>query len=307
MVPIARSTVMENISEMVLVVDAQNRVLDVNFAARRWLKKTSKEIVGSRITDVFEAWPELKSHYESTRGERQEIQIYDEQPAIFELIVSPLYNLLGVLEGRVIVAHDITMHKYMETELQKTNEALKEKLAEVELLQVELREQAIHDALTGVYNRRFLSQVLDGEVARAERSHSPISVAMMDVDYFKQFNDQYGHKCGDQVLQYLAKLLTSATRRSDIVCRYGGEEFVVLMPDATLEVARQRAEGWRQQFASNPFEYNGVQLHVSFSVGLASFPLHGLSGEAILQIADQALYESKANGRYMVTVYHPDH
>ena len=129
---------------------------------------------------------------------------------------------------------------------------------------------------------------------------------MMDVDYFKQFNDQYGHKCGDQVLQYLAKLLTSETRRSDIVCRYGGEEFVVLMPDATLEVARQRAEGWRQHFASNPFEYNGEKLHVSFSVGLASFPLHGLSGEAILQIADQALYESKANGRNMVTVYHPD-
>lgn len=305
MVPIARSTVMENISEMVLVVDARNRVLDANSAARRWLRKTSAEIIGSPITDVFKAWPELKSHYENPAGVREEVQIYDDRRATFELIISPLYNMMGVLEGRVIVAHDITEHKKLETELQQANDALKEKLAEVELLQVELREQAIRDSLTGVYNRRFLSQVLDGEVARAERSSSPISVAMLDVDHFKQFNDRYGHKCGDEVLKFLANLLTSNTRRSDVVCRYGGEEFVVLMPDATLEAARQRAESWQHKLVENPFQYGAEKLPISFSVGVASFPLNGMSGEAVLHIADQALYESKAHGRNLVTVYHP--
>jgi len=308
MVPIARSTVMESISEMVLVLDAQDHVLDANSAARRWMKKNSQEIIGRSLGDVFKAWPELKSHFEKpfSGNERKGAQVFEDDSGTFELIISPLYNLFGVLEGRVIVAHDITIHKQMETDLKKTNEILKEKLAEVELLQVELREQAIHDPLTGVYNRRFLSQVLDGEVARAERSQAPISVAIMDVDFFKRFNDQYGHKCGDQVLQYLAQMLVSETRRGDIVCRYGGEEFVVVMPVAGLESAHQRAEDWRQLFSDHPFEYQGQKLPVSFSVGVASFPLHGQSGEAVLQTADQALYESKANGRNMVTVYHRD-
>ena len=305
LVPIARSNVMENISEMVLVVDAQNRILDANFAARKWLKKTSREIIGSNITYVFRAWPELKVHYENPNNIREEINVPDDPPSTFELIISPLYNSFGILEGRVIVAHDITERKQMENELKKANEAFKTKLAEVELLQTQLRDQAIHDPLTGVYNRRFLSEVLDGEVARAERSNLPISIAIIDVDFFKQFNDTYGHKCGDMVLQHLANLLMAQTRQSDVVCRYGGEEFVVLMPDATLDTARQRAESWRRAFAENPLDYDGQKLLVSFSVGLASFPLNGLGGEAILQIADEALYESKAKGRNLVTVYTP--
>jgi diguanylate cyclase (GGDEF)-like protein len=126
------------------------------------------------------------------------------------------------------------------------------------------------------------------------------------VDYFKKFNDTYGHKCGDLVLQTLANFLVENTRRSDIVCRFGGEEFVVLMPDAQVDAAYERAELFRKNFSELVVEYEGQQLKCTFSAGVASFPQHAASGEALLSLADEALYTSKANGRNRVTIYKPE-
>src|SRR5690606_7310067 len=108
------------------------------------------------------------------------------------------------------------------------NQSLQSQLNENEQLRLQLQEQAIRDPLTGVFNRRFFAESLDTETAQALRDNTPFSIIIMDVDHFKQFNDTYGHKCGDIVLQHLAKFLTDNTRRGDIVCRYGGEEFVIL-------------------------------------------------------------------------------
>jgi diguanylate cyclase (GGDEF)-like protein len=123
------------------------------------------------------------------------------------------------------------------------------------------------------------------------------------VDHFKQFNDTYGHKCGDIVLQALANFLNENTRQGDIVCRYGGEEFVILMTDAASQSAFKRAELFRKQFAETTIEYNGRRLKCAFSAGIASCPEHADSGEKLLILADQALYQSKAEGRDRVTVY----
>ncbi len=167
-------------------------------------------------------------------------------------------------------------------------------------LQKELEEQAIRDSLTGLYNRRFLDETLSRELSRAERDKYSVSVVMLDLDHFKMFNDTYGHDVGDMMLKQLGKLLSSQVRAGDIACRYGGEEFVVVMPKASLSVAKQRANDWRQKFATQVLIHQGEVLNATLSAGVAVFPLHGTSSEEIIRKADQAMYSAKAAGRNLV-------
>ena len=304
LVPIARDVVMEHIPEMVFVVDAHDRVLDVNNVAEEWLGKSRLEMIGHDPTEVFREWPQLLNRFLFTESTREEVQISVNPPLILEVVITPLYaEQTKVLNGQVILAYDITKRKHLENELKNTNKILMAKILEVEFLKEKLQEQAIRDPLTGVFNRRFLAESLDKEVSKAERENTPVSLIMMDVDFFKEFNDTYGHKCGDVVLQDLANFLTENSRQGDIVCRYGGEEFVILMPNATLHDAYERAERWRQTYAAKSIRYAGNELSICFSAGVASFPLHGASGESILYAADHALYLSKNEGRNRVTLY----
>ncbi len=305
LVPIARHTVMEYIPQMVFVVDSYDRMLDANTTAQKWLGKSLDQIIGKDPIEVFRAWPQLINRFFLTEKSREEIEIPVDPPRTLELIINPLYNRLGQLEGRVIVAHDVTERKNLENELTHANEELKKKLNEIEGLRAELHEQAIRDPLTGAFNRRFFSESLDKEVARAKRDNSCISIIILDVDHFKKFNDTYGHKCGDLVLQSLVNFLKERTRQGDVVCRYGGEEFVILMPDTDINDAYQRAEALRAEFDSMSLEYEGLYLRATFSVGVASFPSSAETGESVLSAADQALYKSKENGRNRVTIYSP--
>ncbi|MGE5374620.1 MAG: diguanylate cyclase [Bacteroidota bacterium] len=303
LMPIARYTVMEHIPELVFVVDVHDRVLDANTVAQRTLNKRMDEIVGKKLTEVFKSWPQLLDRYLKALEIHEEIQIPGESPRTFELVISPLYNRFNSLEGRVIVAHEITEQKWLQNDLQCANDTLKRQLAEIEELRAKLQEQAIRDPLTNVYNRRYMAEFLDQEITRAKRENYPVSVVIMDMDNFKQFNDHYGHKCGDVVLQSFAGFLLEHTRRSDVVCRYGGEEFVILMPNATLAVSHARVDAWRQAFSEAAIPYEDLRFSTTFSAGVASFPEHGLTGEEILQAADRALYHAKNSGRNRVTMF----
>jgi diguanylate cyclase (GGDEF)-like protein/PAS domain S-box-containing protein len=168
------------------------------------------------------------------------------------------------------------------------------------VLQKELEEQAIRDSLTGLYNRRFLDETLSRELSRAERDKYSVSVVMLDLDHFKMFNDTYGHDVGDLMLKQLGKLLSAHVRAGDIACRYGGEEFVVVMPKASLTVARQRANDWRGKFESQELGIEGKVLKATLSAGVAVYPLHGTTSEEIIRKADQAMYSAKAAGRNIV-------
>ncbi len=167
-------------------------------------------------------------------------------------------------------------------------------------LQKELEEQAIRDSLTGLYNRRFLDETLSRELSRAERDKYSVSVVMLDLDHFKTFNDTYGHDVGDMMLKQLGKMLRSQVRAGDIACRFGGEEFVVVMPKASISVARQRANDWRAKFESQVIIHEGEVLNATLSAGVAVYPLHGTTSDEIIRKADQAMYAAKAAGRNMV-------
>jgi diguanylate cyclase (GGDEF)-like protein/PAS domain S-box-containing protein len=205
-----------------------------------------------------------------------------------------------VIEG---LASDVTARKHAEWEIKLANKQLQAQLEEIQLLQATLREQAIRDSLTGLYNRRYLDETTEREISHAERENYPISVMMIDIDRFKVLNDTHGHPAGDKVLKALSSLLQEGIRQSDIACRYGGEEFIVLMPEVEKMDAERRANELREKFNSLRVDYAGQVLISSISIGVASYPDHGRKMDEIIKAADMALYEAKQRGRNCVYVW----
>jgi diguanylate cyclase (GGDEF)-like protein len=163
----------------------------------------------------------------------------------------------------------------------------------------DLHEQAIHDPLTSLYNRRFLQDYLPREILRAAREQASLAVIMIDLDRFKRVNDGAGHHAGDRVLVEVAGLLKRHVRGSDIACRYGGEEFTLVLSKTTLESALRRSEQIRSAIVSEPDRLRGVTA----SLGVALCPAHAIDAEALLRAADEALYEAKVAGRNQVRMF----
>ena len=188
-------------------------------------------------------------------------------------------------------------------DLHRTNRELAENLGEVIELEKKVREQSIRDALTGLYNRHHLASILDVEIARAERSKHPIVFMLMDLDHFKNINDTYGHVAGDKALKAVGDLMLSQVRSNDFPFRYGGEEFMIIMPEITLENAERRAEEFRVMLNAIELVHEGCVFQVKTSIGLAIYPIHGENIEEMLLVVDDALYQAKHLGRDRVVVY----
>jgi diguanylate cyclase (GGDEF)-like protein len=166
-----------------------------------------------------------------------------------------------------------------------------------------LREQSIRDPLTRLFNRRFLEESLERELQLAGRKKQALAVLFLDLDHFKRFNDTFGHDAGDMVLQSLADLFRTFFRATDICCRYGGEEFAIILPESSSRDAVIRADALRSEVKSLRLHYKKQTVgQLTVSVGVAAFPEHGSTSTELLKIADQCLYESKASGRDVVTV-----
>ncbi|MDO9532979.1 MAG: diguanylate cyclase [Deltaproteobacteria bacterium] len=159
-----------------------------------------------------------------------------------------------------------------------------------------LRNQAIRDPLTGLFNRRYLEETMERELTRVKRQGVPLGVIMMDLDHFKQYNDTFGHSAGDELLSALGILLKTHIRGEDIACRYGGEEFMLILPGASMEIALERAEDLRQAVKEMHQHYPGLKP-TSLSLGVAVYPDHGDTGLHLIQSADVALYRAKRAGR----------
>ena len=212
-----------------------------------------------------------------------------------------VFDPSGKLQRMHGVNQDISERKRAEAALQNSNERLIQQLDTIEQLHEELRHQAVHDAVTGLYNRHYLSEVLEPEIIRSEREKSPLSIVMADVDHFKVLNDSYGHPVGDLFLIEIANLLKKQVRGSDFVCRYGGEEFLLVLPGATMQFAMKRAEEIRQKCAEIVIDHAGKPITAKLSLGVATFPDQGRQGSEVIVKADQALYQSKQTGRDRVT------
>ena len=183
----------------------------------------------------------------------------------------------------------------------RLNRGLARQLAENRVLQEELRQLAAIDPLTRLYNRRYMMDAVQRELARARREGAALGLVMIDVDGFKEINDVHGHAAGDEVLARIGDHLKACGRESDLPCRYGGDEFVVLMPGAQAEVVADRVAAWLAQVSAIPFHgHHGFQ--VTFSAGVASYPTYGQTADELLRAADEAVYAAKEAGRNRVSL-----
>ena len=165
-------------------------------------------------------------------------------------------------------------------------------------LRERLRQQSIRDPLTHLFNRRYMEETLEREISRSKRNTKPLSLAMLDLDHFKQYNDTLGHEAGDVLLQAFGNFLTANLRGEDILCRYGGDEFVLILPESAQELTVQRIEEIRASWTAQVVPYRDEVLPtVTFSAGVAAYPACGEEPKHLIQCADQALYSAKNKGR----------
>lgn len=259
------------------------------------------EFIGKSAFSFFSIseLPKATKHMRLTRAEgfskniEFNLQRKDGSNFPAELSAALIKNEIGIPVAFIAITRDITERKRSEVQLSEMNERLRLQLVEIEKLQAILHEQAIQDPLTGLYNRRFMEEALKQEFARAKRGNQPFSVVMMDMDNLKTLNDQYGHAVGDIALKSLSKLLKDQTRVEDIACRFGGDEFFVILHNADEKNATARLQEWSERAQDIVIVHEGIHLPVSFSAGIATYPIYK-NIEEIIRAADKAMYEIKA-------------
>jgi diguanylate cyclase (GGDEF)-like protein len=295
--PIARETLVENMKDGVLVLDGSNRLIDFNAAAKTLFSNLSASDLGQDIDKLLADRQTILESLKETDDKLIELPLTDAAWQYADIQIAPLRRRKEKTIGKLVIFRDATSRKLAEVALQQANQRLQTQLDEINNLQIQLRDQAMHDMVTGMLNRRYLEEILEKEIARAKREGYPISLVMVDIDHFKIINDTFGHKAGDQILQALSAMLCRHIRKADIACRYGGDEFVLALPNLTKEIAFQRAEVWRIAFQDMRLDCQGKEVHATISSGIAIFPENGGSFDLLLAAADKAMYAAKAAGR----------
>ncbi|MCX6038251.1 MAG: GAF domain-containing protein [Chloroflexi bacterium] len=293
----------EQSHDAVFILDVQGKHLEVNQRASDLLGYTVEELMQLSVADLSAQKEESGTILECLqKGEN--IPLYERvfikkngEKVTVEINAELVCDDDGAPIHIQSVVRDISERKQNEVVLQEANQKLRNQLEEIETLQAQLREQATRDSLTGLFNRRYLEETLVREFLRAGREKSTVCLVMMDIDGFKAFNDTYGHDAGDLLLRKLGEFLRSEVRSSDFSCRYGGEEFLIVMPGALLEKGYERAEHLRAAFLSLDIEHLGVKLCATLSIGVAIYPQHGDTSIEVLHAADQAMYAAKVAGR----------
>jgi diguanylate cyclase (GGDEF)-like protein len=296
LVPVAREKLIESMEDGLLVLDAEHRILDSNPAAERIIGGTREGWTGAHVRVALSVWPEMADCLAGLTCD-ETATIVSPAGRTISVTVVPLRGTRAALDGSLITLRDATAQAATAADLQTMNEDLHERVLQIETLQEELREQAIRDPLTGLFNRRYLDATLEREIGRAEREGYPVSIVMIDVDHFKRVNDERGHAAGDQTLRFLGAQLRSGLRTGDIACRYGGDEFLLVLPNTSLRNAYTRAEEWRRAVESSSVYWMEWHEATTLSAGVAAFPQHGVTPAEVLASVDAAMYAAKDAGR----------
>jgi diguanylate cyclase (GGDEF)-like protein/PAS domain S-box-containing protein len=301
-----QATALRSAANGIVITDRTGTIMWANPAACQITGYPAEELVGQH-TRILKSGEHDKGFYEAlwrtvARGDtwsgtivnrRKDGTLYPEEQTI-----APVLDDSGAKTHYIAIKQDISTRRAAEEALVRAHSELAARVAEIESLNQKLREESIRDPLTGVFNRRYLNEAIPRDAARATRLKEPLSIAALDLDRFKEVNDSWGHAAGDLVLQALARTIASGSRGSDLVCRTGGEEFVVVLPGSTLEAALQLAESWRSAFGASEVETGtGARIRGTVSIGVASFRAGQETVEETLVRADAALYEAKRQGR----------
>lgn len=297
LLPVARATLVEQLQDGVIVLDMSGRIVDINRATQKLLGWTPKEVISKNIDQFF---PDLgKVMFSTTRPIRREIPLPDSPGIILEFQSSSLFNQRKEEVGKLLVLRDVTSRNRAEADLQNANRQLKEQLAKNKLLQKKLEQMALHDSLTGLYNRH-IDEILHKEFSRAHREKKPISLAMIDIDHFKKINDKFGHQYGDLLLKSFSKYILSTIREEDLAARFGGDEIMLVFPGMDQENAVKKAEEIRENFSRLAVVSNQQEVSTTITVGVATYPQSGKTVDEVIRTADYALYAAKEEGRNRV-------
>jgi diguanylate cyclase (GGDEF)-like protein/PAS domain S-box-containing protein len=300
------ASVFDASSEAIALATPAGDIRSCNPAFLRMTGYDRAEVLGRNYWAVSAGLPipdSLRETWEAVvRDGRWEGELVNRRKdgSLYDVLVSinAVRNGDGELQHYVGVARDITELKRAQSAERDAEVKLRLEAVEKQLLQ----DQAVRDSLTGLFNRRFFDETLPREIARAQRSDAPLAVIMVDIDHFKQVNDTHGHRAGDEVIRTVGRILRRDTRADDVICRYGGEEFLIAMPGMELEGAKARAEKWCREAAAQHTLDGTAEIRITLSAGVAAFPLHGADADALVRSADLALYTSKRQGRNRVTV-----
>ncbi len=287
---------MASLEDVIIEMDGQGTYLNIWTGNAGLLVRPMAEMHGRRVSEILDE-PLASRILEScqhvlTRGDYEDIE-YPLKVVSgrrwFLARINPVPAENGNAETVCMLIRDITKRKQMEDDLFRSEEAL--------------REQSVRDHLTGLFNRRYMEETLERELRRASRKLTSVGIIILDVDGFKRFNDTSGHAAGDEVLRELSNMLLAHVRGEDIPTRFGGDEFIIVLPDASRDQTRQRAELLFQDASRLNIQFEGRSLEtLSLSAGVAAFPENGSTAEEVLKAADMALYLAKDQGQGRVVV-----
>ena len=296
-VPIAREMLIEHLQDGVIVVDLQHRIVDINPKGRS-LTSLKDSCLGRSLHEALSNIPDLLRNYD--KGTEIPFGLWLTQSHYVTIQISSLVDYQGQVHGRLLILHDITQRYQAEVELRQANNRLQQQLEEIEFLQASLKEQVRRDQLTGLFNRHYLNEILPSTLENASQAGYPVVFVMFDIDHFKRINDTFGHRVGDLVLKTFSQILLQQMAPGDIPFRLGGEEFLVVFPELSLNAGRRRAEVICRAFEAAAVQWSGTAVKTTVSGGVAIFPAQGINDDDLLHAADLALYEAKKTGRNRV-------
>jgi diguanylate cyclase (GGDEF)-like protein/PAS domain S-box-containing protein len=295
------SSILDNAGGYIFIKDEDCRFLYANRRTQELFNLSNEQIVGRSNDELLGAEQgEEFSRTDRIVFEKQEkltcIETFKTPDKTFYYwtVKFPLVNDKGIVDSFIGISTDITEQKELENELRESNAQLNKKIEEVTELKNKLHLQATRDVLTGLYNRRYFEDRIDQFFINKQDSYA---LLMVDVDRFKEVNDTYGHSEGDRVLQLLAKVLQRACRSEDLVCRYGGEEFLILLTDISTQNAMQKANAMRQQFSQLGYREFPEMNDLTISIGIAIAHTNGADFMELYKAADKAMYAAKKQGR----------
>ncbi len=281
LVPIAHNLMLETMTDGMIVLDNENRIVNINHAAREIIQvSTDIPVIGAPLNAVAANISEILTRFQKVEAGRIEIETQDEETRHFDINISLVQTQKDGVLGQVAIFRDVT---------------------ERERLFEEVKRLATLDPLTGAYNRRYFFDTLFHEIARAHRYQHPLGLIMLDIDHFKMVNDTYGHVVGDAALKAIVQCCRVNLRAGDTVSRHGGEEFVLLLPETPLQETWEVAERLRKLIASQSFDLLKYEVFLTVSVGATSvFPNNTLTPDQLIEIVDNNLYQAKGRGRNCV-------
>lgn len=297
LLPTARHRVVEVMPDGLLVLDEQSRVVDWNPAAVRLWGIDQAAIMGTPVAHLIPDWSRAVPDPPPDSLTATLVARSGGAVRHIDLEIGRINYPSPRSAGWIALFHDATELRSAERRLQEANTRL-------EQLNAELAREAVHDGLTGLFNRAYLDDSLVRELARADREQRPIGLLILDIDHFKTINDRFGHGLGDDVLRHVADLVRSQVRAGDIPCRYGGDELVAVMPGATVEEAMRVGERIRRSVAETGLVSEGGPVRSTVSVGVAVYPDHAANAADLFRAADRALYLAKDHGRDRVCGAH---